>query len=163
MRRNIAKISKVSNVFNQNNFRLSVIERNAEVALTEFETADARRAANQSVDQFALERLPLAGDLRTDRLDIRQRVHAREQVRQSAERAFVLLRRFIRHVCKQTECRDIAKPAFFVELAHVHQKFLSADDIPRRRDGRFGKTERGRHIVDRAAGNVAERRTLAFV
>ena len=89
-----------------------------------------------------------------------ERARAVHDIGQPAPDALVLLRRLIRDVREDAEGRDIRKIPVRPERADVERVQPSRHDIPRCADGILGQPQRGGHVVDRAARDIAERRPL---
>ena len=94
------------------------------------------------------------------RLQPPKRACAVHNVRKPAPDALVLLRRFIRHVRKDAEGGDVGKKPVRAERANVQRVESACHDLLCGADGIFGKTQRGGHVVDCAAGDVAQRRAF---
>ena len=91
-----------------------------------------------------------------------ERACAVHDVRERAPDALVLLRRLIRHVRKDAEGGDVGKEPVRPERADVQRVQPARHDILRGADGILGQAQRRGHVVDRAAGDIAQRGPLVI-
>lgn len=93
-------------------------------------------------------------------LEPAERARAVHDVGKTAPDALVLLRGLIRHVGKDAEGRHIGEEPVRPERADVQRERMPVHDLLRRPDGILGQPERGGHVVDGAAGDIAKLRPL---
>ena len=93
-------------------------------------------------------------------LEPAERARAVHDVGKTAPDALILLRGLIRHVGEDAEGRHIGEEPVRPERADVQRERMPVHDLLRRPDGILGQPERGGHVVDCAAGDVAQRRAF---
>ncbi len=137
----------------------AVVERDAEIPRG-LEPADGGRAGHEADEHVGLLLMIAIGHAHVRGLEPAERTRAVHDVGKTAPDALVLLRGLIRHVGKDAEGRHISEEPVRPERADVQRERMPVHDLLRRPDGILGQPERGGHVVDGAAGDIAKLRPL---
>ena len=145
-------------IFGQQHLEEAVVQLDVQ-GLPGPEAADTGGGTDQTQQHLVLDDLLSGLHADLDGTDLAQALDAIDKVGQPAEDPLVLLGRLIGDVGERAETRHVGEPSVVAQGADVDGVGRAGDDSPGGLHGVAAQAQGGGHIVDGAAGDIAQGRT----